>query len=293
MTNINDLFQADLIDMRKLASYNDGVKYLLTVIDVFSKFAYVIPLYSKSGSDVAAAFEEIFTEQIPGNVQTDKGKEFLAKNVQKLFKKNDINFYVAKNPDVKAAVIERFNRTLKSKMYKYFTHANTFKYIDVLQNFVVSYNNTFHQTIKMAPVDVNSDNILEVYHNIKNSTSTVSKRSRTKKYKIGDYVRIGKYKHAFEKGYETNWSGEIFKITDVINRDPVVYKISDIMNEPIEGVFYHPELQRIKYNPDDVFQVDKVLKKRYKNGRCEVFVQWKNYPKKFNSWIPIETLTQI
>ena len=140
VTNINDLFQADLIDMRKLASYNDGVKYLLTVIDVFSKFAYVIPLYSKSGSDVAAAFEEIFTEQIPGNVQTDKGKEFLAKNVQKLFKKNDINFYVAKNPDVKAAVIERFNRTLKSKMYKYFTHANTFKYIDVLQNFVVSYS---------------------------------------------------------------------------------------------------------------------------------------------------------
>src|SRR5699024_4747987 len=98
--------------------YNDGVNYLLTVIDVFSKYAWVQPLYSKRGSDVKAAFEEIFKERVPLNMQTDKGKEFLATDVQNLFKRHNINFYGAKNPDVKASVVERLNKTLKTKMFK-------------------------------------------------------------------------------------------------------------------------------------------------------------------------------
>ncbi|EFA12590.1 Putative uncharacterized transposon-derived protein F54H12.3-like Protein [Tribolium castaneum] len=230
VTNIDDLFQADLTDMRNLAKHNQDVNCLLTVIDVFSKFAWVKPLHTKSGKEVAQAFKEIFEERVPVNLQTDKGKEFLAKSVQNVFKQYDINYYVTNNPDVKATVVERFNKTLKSKMYKYFTHFNTLKYINILSDFVKSYNNSYHTTIKMAPVDVNPDNILIVYDNIMNGRLKRREKKTKRKhlYKIGDFVRITKYKHVFEKGYMNNWSEEIFKITDVIMRDSIVYKISDL-----------------------------------------------------------------
>ncbi|EFA12621.1 hypothetical protein TcasGA2_TC010248 [Tribolium castaneum] len=117
----------------------------------------------------------------------------------------------------------------------------------------------------MAPNDVNPDNVLQVYNNIMSATKKDIKRIKPKNvYTVGDYVRITKYKHVFEKGYMSNWSGEIFKITDVIMRQPVVYKISDLMGEPIEGVFYHPELQCVTYDPQSRFHIEKVLKKRYK-----------------------------
>ncbi|EFA13594.1 hypothetical protein TcasGA2_TC001481 [Tribolium castaneum] len=237
VTNIDDLFQADLIDMRNIAKYNPGVNYLLTVIDVFSKYAWVKPLRTKTGADVANAFREIFEDRVPINLQTDKGKEFLAKNVQNLFKQYDINYYVTNNPDVKAAVIERFNKTFKTKMYKYFTYSNSFEYHNVLSDLVNAYNNSYHRTIKMTPNQVNPDNILQVYNNILSVRSKDNKRiKRRSLYKVGDYVRITKYKHVFEKGYVNNWSGEIFKITNVIMRQPVVYKISDLMDEPIDGI---------------------------------------------------------
>lgn len=147
-------------------------------------------------------------------------------------------------------------------MYKYFTYSNSLTYIDVLPDLVNSYNNSYHRTIRMSPNDVCTDNILEVYNNIKSSRSKiVEKTKQGKLFKVGDYVRISEYKHVFEKGYMSNWSGEIFKITDVIMREPVVYKICDLMDEPIDGVFYHPELQRIAYDPDGSFQIENFLKK--------------------------------
>jgi hypothetical protein len=295
VTNIDDLFQVDLIDLRSLKKHNDGISYILVVIDVFSKYTWVRPLKSKSGADVAGAFEDIFSAdgRIPVNIQSDKGGEFLAGKVQRLFKKHDIKFYVAQNDDVKAAVVERVNRTLKSKMFKYFTHKNTYRYIDVLQDFVNAYNGSVHRTIKMAPKDVDRNNILQVYRNTYKDDDDKNIRSPKNMYKTGDYVRISKYKHVFEKGYENNWSDEIPKIVQVIPRKPVVYKIADLLSEPIDGVFYHQELQRIKYSPTASFQIERVLRKRYKKGRSEVLVQWVGYPAKFNSWIPAGDLLQI
>ena len=242
VTNIAELYQADLIDMVKFKKCNDGIKYLLTVIDVFSKYACVKKLKTKTASEVVNAFEDIFScsERIPNNLQSDRGKEFIAAKVQKLFKRHGVNYYTTNNPDVKAAVIERFNRTLKTKMFKYFTHKNTHRYVDMLQNFVDGYNATVHRTIKMAPKDVNDDNILTVYYNAYHDKRNIKPPKQI--YKVGNYVRISKYKHVFEKGYENNWSEEIFKITNVIKRIPIVYKISDLLDEPIVGTFYHQEL---------------------------------------------------
>ena len=148
-TGIDDLWQADLVGLFSISKYNDGYKFLLTVIDVFSKVAWIIPLKNKSGQTLTNAFSNLFQERKPLHLQTDKGKEFLNNSVQKLIKEYKINFYTSENEDVKAAVVKRFNRTLRTETWKYFTHKSTMRYIDVLNDLLDSYNNTFHQTIKM------------------------------------------------------------------------------------------------------------------------------------------------
>lgn len=287
VNNINDLFQADLIDLKSLSAFNDNYQYLLTVIDVFSKYAWVEPLKTKSAKEVAAAFIKIFTEsgRIPVNMETDAGKEFVGSFMDRnVWKKYSINHFTAKNPNVKACVIERFNRTLKTKMFKYFTHANTYRYFDVLNDFMYAYNNSIHRTIKMKPSQVNDGNILQVYENTYEADKKKYKYTKIK-YRVGDYVRITKYKHIFQKSYDENFTREVFKIIQVIKRKPVVYKLCDLQNEPIDGVFYQDEIQKVVYDENNSFKIDKIINTRIRRGKREVLVKWKGYPEKFNSWL--------
>ena len=160
-------WQADLVDVSSLASKNQGMKYLLTCIDVFSKYAWVEPLCSKTGKSLGAAFTHILSfGRKPIVLQTDQGKEFVNGTVQGFFKKEGVDFFTTYNEEIKAYVVERFNRTLKTKMWKYFTKQDTKVYIDVLDDLVESYNDTFHHSIKMKPTDVNMSNQEEVWHNL-------------------------------------------------------------------------------------------------------------------------------
>jgi hypothetical protein len=123
---INDLFQADLADIRNLASHNDGYSYILTCIDVFPRLGFAVPIRDKRGSSVAIVFEKILAERVPNMLQTDCGVEFLNTKVQEVFRKHDIRHYSSTNDDIKATLVERYNRTLKSRLYGYMTrhHAN-------------------------------------------------------------------------------------------------------------------------------------------------------------------------
>ena len=162
----NHQFQADLIDLRALRNKNDGVSYLLTCIDVFSKYAYVIPLKRKTGRSLVKAFETIFkTGEVPLRLQTDKGTEFRNRLFQTFLKKHNVHFFVSQNDDIKAAIVERFNRTLKERMWRYFTKHNTKRYVDILPNLVKSYNKTYHRSIKLAPAQVTSANQEVVWQN--------------------------------------------------------------------------------------------------------------------------------
>lgn len=290
--NIFELWQADLCDMRNLKQYNDGVNYILTVIDVFSKVAWAKPLKLKTASSVINAFKEIFEEcgTTPVNLETDKGKEFVAKSVQMFFKNYEINFYVTNNPDVKAAIIERFNRTLKTRMWRYFTYANSYRYVDVLSDLIDSYNNRYHSSIKMAPHNVSEQNVLQVWNNL--YRKGVGER-RKPKYKLDQHVRISRTKQIFEKGYENNWSLEIFKISKVINRRPPVYRITDLNNEEIEGTFYEQELQPITLAPDAIFKIEKILDNKGRGVNKKFLVKWQGYSDKFNSWVSQSELQQI
>ena len=278
---IDDLWQADLADVSSLSKYNDKNKYLLTCIDVFSKYARVLPLKTKTGPALTEAFSIMLNDndRRPKHLQTDKGTEFLNRTFQSLLRKNSIRFYTSENDDIKAAVIERFNRTIKTKMWKYFTYQNTYRYLDILPDLVQSYNVTYHRSIGMAPTQVTRENECLVRRQLFGE----KKRAPVWKYTEGDKVRISKARIAFKKGYLPSWTEEIFIIAARIPTDPATYKLTDLNGEKVQGKFYHEELQRIS-KEDDIYNVDRILKTRKRNGKLEYFVKWKVYDDSFNSW---------
>jgi len=269
---IDDLWQADLADLSSLSKFNSKNKYLLTCIDVLSKHAWVVPLKSKTGLALTEAFSTILSDRRPAHLQTDKGTEFLNKTFQTMLRENAIKFYTTESSDTKASVIERFNRTLKTKMWKYFTYKNSQRYIDVLQDLVHSYITTYHRSINMTPTEVNvekEDYISKRLHGRK-------KQPPKWKYVLRDKVRISKAKQTFKKGYLSSWSDEIFIIVTRVPSDPVTYELKDLNGVKIQGKFYEQELQQI------LKEVEKVLKSRKRGGKREYFVKWKGYDNSFN-----------
>ncbi|GBM81787.1 Putative uncharacterized transposon-derived protein F54H12.3 [Araneus ventricosus] len=277
---IDEQFQADLLDMQFASKFNSGYKYLLTCIDVFSKFAWAIPLKDKSGQSILNGFKKIFTERKPQVLQTDKGTEFKNSLVQNYLKKMKVHFFTTNN-ETKASIVERFHRTLMSKLTRYFTEYNTRKYIDVIEELIYSYNHTWHRSIKIEPSSVNIDNQAEVWQNLYGDLS--EQKSEKPSFKVGDTVRISKWKGKFEKGYENNWSREIFTVHKIVPRIPTVYKLQDFNNNVIEGTFYETEMQKVV--DSGYYPVERVIKKRKRKGKLEYFVKFQGYPDEFNSWV--------
>ncbi|XP_042900956.2 putative uncharacterized transposon-derived protein F54H12.3 isoform X1 [Parasteatoda tepidariorum] len=275
---IDEQFQIDLVDMQSLAKFNNGFKYLLTCIDCFSKYAWAIPIKDKSAKNVLPALKTIFRERKPEKLQSDKGTEFTNKLIQQYLKNLGVHFFTTNN-ETKSSIVERFNRTLKMKMWKYFTEYNTKKYIDVISKLIDSYNHTKHRSIKMEPASVNIDNQKEVWNNLYSDKVNNDKPV----FQIGDTVRISKSKRHFEKGYENNWTRELFVIDKIIPRNPIVYKLKDLMNESIEGTFYAEELQKVV--DSGFYPVEKIIKKKKINGKMQYFVKFLGYSDKFNDWV--------
>ena len=153
----------------------------------------------------------------------------------------------------KSVVGERFIRTLKNKVFKYMTAISKNVYFDMLDDIVDKYNNTVHKTIKMKPIDVTDDFYAE-YNEDFNKTDS--------KFKVGDHVRISKYKNIFAKGYTPNWSEKVFIISKIKNTVPWTYVINDLSGEQITGSFYEKEYQNIN---QEKFRIEKVLKRTCDN----------------------------
>lgn len=280
MKDIDDLWQADLIDMQNIHKQNSNYKYILIIIDTFSKFAWAFPLKRKTKDEVSNAFETLLVQgRSPKNLQTDLGKEFYNEKFKSVVKKFSINHYSTFSTK-KASIVERLIRTIKSKLYKTFSLKGNYIWIDnTLNEIIYNYNNTFHRTIGCKPAEINKYNkktILERYARIQKIDC---KSSKEKKLKIGDYVRVSKYKGAFEKGYTPNWSSEIFKIINVQKTTPVTYLIEDSRLQPILGAFYGYELQKTMH--PHLYLVERILKKKDN----KVFVKWLGLPSSENNWI--------
>ncbi len=288
---IDTQFQADLVDMSAYAKDNDGHKYLLTCIDVFSKFSWVRVLKNKSGIEVTKAFQSILKEgRVPQKLQTDQGKEFFNKHFQDVMKKHDINHF-ATATDLKASVVERFNRTLKSRMWRFLTATNSRRYIDVLQDIIQGYNTSYHRSIRMRPVDVDKVNEGQVFQNL---YGDIKKQKKTVfNFKVGDVVRISKVRGPFAKGYEQNYTEEFFTVSSCIPRQPPVYRLKDYDGDVIEGVFYEEELQKIIVSKNKSFKVEKILGQKKQGKSTLVLVKWLGWPSKFNSYIDKKTLLDL
>ncbi len=283
--------QADLIDMQHLKKENKGYKFILTAIDVFSRYAWAYPLKSKKGNEVASVLKRIFQTTKGKNTkyfQTDKGTEFYNANVKKLLKEKNIHHFSTYNDEMKSSIVERFNRTLKIRLWKYFTNSQQFNYLDALPKFINSYNNTYHNTIKLTPSSVNNENMEKIWWNIYDLPDLITKKQ---KFNVGDYVRITSYKMTFDKGYIPIWREEIFKIIKKLNTTPITYKVQDLNNENIEGSFYSEELQHV--NLPKEFKIEKIIRSRGTGKNREIFVKWKGYSNNFNSWIKATELNAL
>ena len=159
------------------------------------------------------------------------------------------HFFTTENPETKASIVERFQRNLKSRMWKYFTHNRTLRYVDVLPKLVEGYNHAYHRSIKRSPVSVTKENEPQVSEILFGKHRKLQKQT---KIKVGDYVRINKTKRTFDKGYLPNWTQELFQISDVVKTQfPTTYKIRDLDGESVSGTFYSQELQRVE--KDQIF----------------------------------------
>ena len=195
---IDHQWQADLVDMRSLSRVNANYNYLLTCIDILSKYAWAVPLKNKTGSALIDGFKTILNSgRKPRTLQTDKGTEFLNGQFQSFLKKRNIKFFTTQN-ETKASVVERFNRTLKTKMYKYFTATNSRAYLKVLPKLLSAYNHAFHRSIKAAPTSVNNQNAETIWKNLYNTSPSV--KATKFKFDVGDTVRISMTTRPFRKG---------------------------------------------------------------------------------------------
>ena len=221
--------------MQLLSKFDKGFRFLLRVIDIYSKYAWVIPLKDKKGVTIVNAFHKILKEsnQKPNKIWVGKGSRFYNNSFEKWLQDNDIVMYSTNNKG-KSVIAERFIRTLKNKIYKYMTSISKNVYIDKLDDIAKEYNNKYHSWIKIKPVDVK----YSTYIDVKKETN-----DKNPKYKVGDHVRVSKYKNIFAKGYMPNWSEEIFVIKKIKNMVPWTYVINDLNGEEIIGTFYEKELQ--------------------------------------------------
>lgn len=288
VAGIDAQFQADLVDMQRFTKDNDNIKYLLTVIDVFSKYAWAIPLKNKSGALVAEALDNIFKHRTPQRLQTDDGKEFFNVEVKNILSKYDIQLF-STNSELKAQIVERFNRTLKDKMFRYFDVSKTFRYIEVLDQLIKNYNNSYHRSIKRTPAQVNKSNESEVYNILYGSTSNPIISHATPKFAMNDFVRISKAEHIFRKGTEGNWTIQIYMIRSVTLSNPITYTLVDLRGEDIQGRFYEQELQKVQ-KPTHL-PIEKILDRRTVKGEQQVLVKYLGYDAKFNEWIKYKNIS--
>ena len=247
--DLGDQLQMDLVDMKKYNKENKGYYWILTGIKILSRYAFTIPVYRKDKENMTKAVAKMLTQfkrrfgKYPIHIQFDEGKEFYNVGVKSLLRDAYNIKYFSSYSTRKAAVVERFNRSLKTIMWKWFYKQNTHQWLDVLDSFVKNYNTTKHRVIGMKPVNVNEENKHIVWITLFGKP-TGDIPSPT--FKIGDRVRISRYKSIFTKGYEANFTKEIFVITEVFFGDPTMYKLKDLKEEEILGKFYQQELSPVK-----------------------------------------------
>ena len=243
----DECWSIDLIDRSSLSKYNKNYKFIFTIIDNHTKYAWAIPLKDKSGRSTTTAFKSLIEKarRKPDKIWSDRGKEFYNKTFLDFLKQNEIQIY-STNSDLKAVFVERFNRTLLDLIKKPMYTDGKACWLNHLDTAMEKYNNRVHGTTKMTPFEMSTNNQL-----IPNNTEGALRKNfknKQPKFQVGDYVRVPDKRNLYSKGYTTNWNRELFKIHKNNNTNPVTYSLVDENNEQIEGKYYEQELLRSVFN---------------------------------------------
>jgi len=281
--SVDAIWSGDLLDIHQYARVNKNYTFILVLVDVFSKYAWARPLKTKEGNSVARALEDIFnsSQRCPYRLWTDRGTEFYNRNVENTLKKHKVQLYSTFN-EPKSMIAERFIRTLRGKLESNFLLTQSTVWYGILPELIREYNNSHHRSISMTPKEASK---ICNYQKVYDSLYKKKPLKGLPAFHIGDNVRISVHKRLFEKGSTSNWSEEIFEISNVIQTtNPIVYKINDLDDEEIEGSFYKEQLQK---TDQSIYRIERVIRKRRKaNGAQEALVKWAGYGDKFNSWMP-------
>lgn len=267
---VDQQWQADLADMQGQEKDNKGYKYILVVIDVFSRYLWCEALKSKSGDEVSKGFKKIFESVHPKKLQTDQGTEFFNTKMTALCKKYDIHQFHTYS-EVKAAIAERVIRTLRMRLTRLWDVQGNFNWTNSLGDIVIAYNNSIHRTIKMTPTEAREGkNAEKVHHNLYDLDDIKTE----KVLKIGTPVRIALSRGIFTKEQVSGWSREVFYVNRVNGTYPLTYQLKDDKDEPVIGGFYRQELQEI--TEPEAYGVE-ILDTRKRKGKKQVLVKWVGY----------------
>ena len=283
-----ETLQADLMDLSRYSRWNKGFKYVLLVIDIFSKLAFAKPLKRKN--DTPKAFKTMLADfpLRPLYLHVDRGTEFYNAEMRQVLKDHVITMY-STNSVYKANMAERLIRTVRKRLARYFEHYGTWRWIDHFPNLISNYNSTVHSTTGLKPSSVGLHNQKELWRKL---YMTDVPESDSVKYLPGDFVRISKSRAAFDKEAYDMYSEEVYTVSKVCPGPPVYYRIVDLTNEPIDGRFYRHELSKT-VRPDR-FVIEKVLRRNVlHNGVPHHFVSWRGYPAAFNSFVKVSDVINI
>ena len=224
----DNIWAADLADMQSLSKYNEGIKYLLCAIDLFSKYARVVPIKDKKGTSIVNPFKNIISKRKANKIWVDQGSELYNNNFKDFLKINNIEMYSTYSQG-KSVVAKRFIRNLKNKVFKHMTAISKNVYFDVLNDIVNKYNNTVHKTIKMKPIDVKNDSYAEYNEN---------SNKKGPKFKVDDCVRIQNTKTFLLKDILQIGQKRFLVLIKIKNTVPWTYVVSDLNGKKIIGSFY-------------------------------------------------------
>jgi hypothetical protein len=312
---MNSVWDTDLLvlNQQRFKNANDENGYLLICVDILSRRAYVAAIKTKTGKDVQAGFQSILDNNAvkPLSIRCDNGREYNNIHVKKFMEKKNINLYFSFSSS-KANYAEVFIRTFKRSLFAYFQHNHSYRYIEDLQKLVASYNNSFHSSLKMTPAQVNTENQQDVWFRkyfppgaYKSAFKVASKMLRSRnvsklkqtdafKYSVGDTVRISHLRGKFTRDYDQTYSSEVYRIIKrrILQGIPIYY-LQDYNEELLKGGFYEFELQKISFNPNQIFNIEKVIKTRVRKGVKESFVKFENWPSKYNMWLKTSTIKDL
>ncbi|VDI82510.1 Hypothetical predicted protein [Mytilus galloprovincialis] len=282
-TGMNNLWDADLMDLKQFSKENENFKYVLVVVDCFSRYLWLQPLKNKTGETKSPLHLKRFSLS------------------------NGVRHFSAQN-ELHANYAERVLQTIKNKIFRFFTKNRTHRYINNLQNFAKSYNGTPHRSLQnIAPKDVNSVNESDIWgkmylsktekkpKEIKVQTNKKKRRKKQFKYKIGSLVRLSNIAHIFDRSYSQRWTEEIFKVVQRFRQQNIdLYRLSNIKgDEFIRGTFYDSELQRVEKDENSLWIIEKIIKKRKRRGKTEYLVRFQGWPPSYDEYIPAEQIQSL